>query len=65
MANASPQKLEYVRQYDKENCIRMNFKFNKKTDADILEKLTSVDRKQTYIKKLIREDLEREKELNT
>ena len=32
-------------------------KLNKKTDADILEKLESVDSKQGYIKELIRADL--------
>lgn len=64
MVKASPQKLEYNKKYDEQNCVRMNFKFHKKNDADILEKLASVDRKQTYIKQLIREDLKREKELN-
>lgn len=35
----------------------VNLAFNKKTDADILEKLDQVDSKMGYIKKLIREDI--------
>lgn len=46
--------------YDKENTIRITIKLNKKTEADIIEQLASVDRKQTYIKELIREDIKRE-----
>lgn len=34
-------------------------KLNKGTDADILEKLASVENKQGYIKALIRADIER------
>lgn len=43
--------------YDKENTVQVKLKLNKKTDADILEKLESVDSKQGYIKELIRADL--------
>ena len=43
--------------YDKENTIRFTMKLNKKTEADIIERLNSVDRKQTYVKRLIREDI--------
>lgn len=39
----------------------VNLAFNKKTDADILEKLDQVDSKMGYIKKLIREDIEKSK----
>ena len=35
----------------------VNLAFNKKTDADILEKLEQVDSKMGYIKKQIREDI--------
>lgn len=47
--------------YDKENTRQIKFKFNKKTDADILDKLDSLSNKQSYIKRLIREDIERDK----
>ena len=45
--------------YDKENTIRMTIKLNKKTEADIIEQLASVERKQTYIKDLIRADMKK------
>lgn len=32
-------------------------KLNPKTDGDIIEKLEAVDKKQTYIKNLIRDDI--------
>lgn len=43
--------------YDKSNTKQMTFKFNLKTDADILEKFKSVDNVQGYIKELIRKDI--------
>lgn len=36
----------------------MTFKFNKVSDADVLEKLASVDSMQGYIKNLIRKDMQ-------
>lgn len=49
-------KYEAQERYDKDNTIQIRLKLNKKTDADIIEKLDSVDNKQGYIKRLIRED---------
>lgn len=43
--------------YDKENTIQVRFKLNKKTDADIIEHLQTVDNKQGYLKDLIRKDM--------
>ena len=43
--------------WDKENTTVVTMKLNNKKDADILEKLNSVDHKQTYIKRLIRADI--------
>lgn len=43
--------------YDKENTVSVSLKFNKKTDADILERLDEVSSKQGYIKALVREDM--------
>lgn len=43
--------------WDKENTVVITMKLNKNTDADIIEKLESVDNKQGYIKRLIREDV--------
>lgn len=43
--------------YDKTHTRRINLKLNLELDADILQKLDSVDSMQGYIKDLIRADL--------
>lgn len=43
--------------YDREHTVQIKLKLNKKHDADIIQKLESVDKKQTYIKELIRADI--------
>lgn len=52
-------KKKYMPQarYDEKNTKQIRLKLNLKTDADILEKLSEVDSKQGYIKRLIREDI--------
>lgn len=45
------------RKYDAANCKFYNLKFNRKTDADVIEKLELVPSKQDYIRQLIRKDL--------
>ena len=45
--------------YDKDHCTMFCLKLNNRIDQDIMEKLATVDSKQGYIKKLIREDLAR------
>jgi hypothetical protein len=37
---------------------KLSFKLNKETDADVLDKLASVESMQGYIKELIRKDIE-------
>ena len=57
---STPERIKRaVHKYDKENTRKMTFKFNRNTDADILEKLASVPNKQGYIKRLIRDDIEK------
>ena len=51
-----------IAKYDAANTVQVKMKLNKKTDADILAKLDSVDSKQTYIKALIRADIEKEQD---
>lgn len=53
----SDAQLRASAKYDAENTTKICLKFNDKTDADILKKLSEVDSKQGYIKALIREDL--------
>lgn len=47
--------------YDRENIVRLSMKLNKKTDAEILQKLDTVSSKQGYVKDLIRKDLANDK----
>lgn len=49
------------KKYDELNTIQVKLKLNKKTDKDILEMLEHCGNKQGYIKKLIREDLQKRK----
>ncbi|MBQ8109675.1 MAG: hypothetical protein IJ124_05910 [Clostridia bacterium] len=46
--------------YDRANTQQIKFKFNLRTDADILEHLARQENKQQYIKQLIRADIARE-----
>lgn len=53
---------KYKRQekYEKENCIRINIKLNKKTDKDIIAALDlSTGNKTASIKNLIRQGIEK------
>lgn len=45
--------------FQKEKCKQYTFKFNKNTDADIIEVLDTVSNRQGYLKGLIRADLRR------
>lgn len=48
--------------YDQTHTKQVKLKLNRKTDKDILDKLDSVGSKQTYIKQLIRADIEKSKQ---
>lgn len=45
--------------YNRENVVQIKFAFNKRTDADIIEHLQPMYNKTAYIKKLIRDDIEK------
>ena len=51
---ASKAQLRAQAKYDKDNTVQVKLKLNKKTDADIIKRLSEVDSKQGYIKELIR-----------
>lgn len=48
------RQYEQQKRYDAENTVRKNIKFNKKTDADILEAIENAPNKQGFIKAAIR-----------
>lgn len=54
---ASEAQKRAVRKYDQNNTKSLNLKFNKKTDADIIEWLWGKENKQGYIKNLLRQNI--------
>lgn len=59
---ATDAQAKAQRRYDDKHTRQVHLKLNKRTDSDVLEMLDSVPSKQGYIKRLIREDLERKAE---
>jgi S-adenosylmethionine:tRNA-ribosyltransferase-isomerase (queuine synthetase) len=55
------ENISYITRYQKANTTQINVRLSKKYDADIINWLNSLGDlgKATYIKKLIREDMER------
>lgn len=51
----SKAQLEAVARYDKQNTVSLHIKLNKKTDADLIQALETVESKQGLIKQLLRE----------
>ena len=51
--------IKAVNKFNKEKTKLVNVRLNINTDADILEKLENVDSKMGYIKRLIREDIQK------
>ena len=53
---------EYLAQYEKENLRQIRLKINRKTEPELLKWIEKQGNIQGYIKRLILEDMEREKE---
>ena len=60
----SKAQLRAQEKYDKDNTVQVKLKLNKKTDRDIIERLSEVDSKQGYIKELIRADILRDNSID-
>jgi hypothetical protein len=56
----SQKKIDWNARYDAKTAKHYSLKFNKLTDPEILLRLESVGPVQTYIKRLIAEDIERQ-----
>ena len=54
--------VQSIMRYDRENTVQIKLKLNKKTDADILQKLEESGNKQGYLKALVRQDIEKSKQ---
>ena len=51
----------YKTAWDRENTKQYKLKLNKNTDADLIAWLDSIENKQSYLKDLIRADIEKNK----
>lgn len=60
-SNNKNNKVAYISRYQKEHCVQVRFLCHKEYDADIIEMLSSVPKKATYLKDLIRQDIARQK----
>lgn len=58
---ASYAQLKANKKWDAKHTTKMTFKFNLTNDADVLQALDESGNKQGYVKRLIREDIERSK----
>ena len=61
---ASKAQLRAQAKYDKDNTVQVKIKLNKKTDSDIIKRLSEVDNKQGYLKELIRLDILRDNSID-
>lgn len=61
----SRKTAEYLAAYEKENIRQIRLKINRKTEPELLEWIEGQENIQGYIKRLIREDMEKEKEKAT
>lgn len=50
------KRTEYQNKYDAKNTVQFKLKYNKRTDAEIIEFLRSQPNKQGYIRELIKRD---------
>lgn len=61
MAKASEAQIRANAKYDAANTIQFKIKLNKVNDADIIKHLQAQSNKQGYIKKLILQDIQKNK----
>ena len=61
MKTAKEKKLQYDLKYQKEHTKQIKFVLNERTDKDILSYLEKRKPVQTYLKKLIREQIKKER----
>lgn len=61
MAKTSVARIKASDKYNKANMVNLNIRVNRKTDADVVEHLLTIENKRAYILSLIREDMARQK----
>lgn len=57
MSKTSAAQLKSIQKYNKEQTVTVLLRLNKKTDADLIERLGKVPSKNGYLRKLIYEDI--------
>lgn len=50
-------KYKYIEEYNRNNIVQINLKFNKNTDSDIINFLDTLDNKQKFFKEIIKNEL--------
>lgn len=60
----SKAQLRAQAKYDKDNTVQFKLKLNKKTDKDIITRLSAADNIQGYIKELIRADIRADNQID-
>lgn len=50
--------------YEKENLLRVMVKFNRKTEPELVERMESQENKAGYLKRLVKDDIERDAQEN-
>ena len=60
----SKAQLRAQAKYDKDNTVQVKLKLNKKTDKDIITRLSAADNIQGYIKELIRADIRADNQID-
>lgn len=62
MNMVEPKKELAKERYDRITAYKVGIKLNKRTDSDLIDKIENQENKQGYIKRLILEDIERNKQ---
>jgi len=53
------KRSEQITKYQKENTIQVQFRLNKKTDADLIEELDSIGNKAEFFRQCLRDRIEK------
>lgn len=48
------------RRYEKENLLKVSVAFNRRTEPDLVERMEQQEQRASYLKRLVKEDIERE-----
>ena len=53
------KRSEQITKYQKENTVQVQFRLNKKTDADLIEELDSIGNKAEFFRQCLRDRIEK------